>query len=320
MDDTDSAFFEKQGFGFISVVGKGGFGVIFEVFSFQYKAKFALKRIPKKGFAQNEVECMRSIDSNLVVNLFQYYEFEDRVYMLLELCQSSLEKVVLKEKKLIKKEIDAYVEGVIKSVNVCHQNKISHGDIKPSNFLIDNYNRVKIADFGLSNSFVAESMTFAGTIAFLAPEILAKKPYDPFKADIWAVGITIYFIATRKFPWCIRKKSELLNAIEAQLIDFAILPNDDYRNLVKKCLNLNPKLRPTCEELLSLPMFKKVCPLSSENKTFCIGDANHKRVKTSLTIASKLLIQNNIIKASRRITKASSEKEIYSKKQCVIYK
>lgn len=40
----------------------------------------------------------------------------------------------------------------------------------------------------------------AGTPYYMSPELLSKKQYDPFKADIWAFGILLYWLVLGYFP------------------------------------------------------------------------------------------------------------------------
>ena len=89
---------------------------------------------------------------------------------------------------------------------------ICHWDIKPQNIFIDSNFDVKLGDFGISkyiktsiegeeneeNLTKSTSTGFAGTLQYMAPEIAKKRTwhekfsYDPFKADMWSLGVTIY--------------------------------------------------------------------------------------------------------------------------------
>jgi len=43
-------------------------------------------------------------------------------------------------------------------------------------------------------------MIVAGTPQFMCPELLSKKKFDPFKADVWAFGVLLYWIALGYYP------------------------------------------------------------------------------------------------------------------------
>lgn len=79
-----------------------------------------------------------------------------------------------------------------------HSQGIVHRDLKCENLLLDSKDHVRITDFGFSRSVwhsgnkVALCSTFCGSFAYAAPEVLRAKPYDPFKADVWSIGVILF--------------------------------------------------------------------------------------------------------------------------------
>jgi serine/threonine protein kinase len=45
------------------------------------------------------------------------------------------------------------------------------------------------------------SVQFKGSLAYLAPEVIRQDAFDPFKADVWSLGVTFYAMAAGKLPW-----------------------------------------------------------------------------------------------------------------------
>ena len=161
--------------------------------------EFALKRVLREKFMDNEIECMIAIKSSSIVPLFQYYYLDKYVYLLMEYCPSNIEQYVKEQGECISILRQYQIAmGMALSVASCHDFGIGHCDIKPSNFLLDKNGRVKICDFGLSKKILPtqDSSTICGTIIFLAPEILSKKQYDQKKADVWALGVSFYYLIT----------------------------------------------------------------------------------------------------------------------------
>ena len=98
-----------------------------------------------------------------------------------------------------------YFHQLIDAVGYCHSHAIAHRDLKPENLLLDHTFTLKVADFGLSNSLISPTgqhrlmHTECGTLAYLAPEVLARKGYDGSAADVWSCGV-ILFIMIASFP------------------------------------------------------------------------------------------------------------------------
>jgi len=79
--------------------------------------------------------------------------------------------------KLCEQEAKFYFRQIVAGVEYCHSNLVAHRDLKPENILIDNYNVVKIADFGLSNLMKDGKFmkTDCGSPNYAAPEVIGKK-------------------------------------------------------------------------------------------------------------------------------------------------
>jgi calcium/calmodulin-dependent protein kinase kinase 2 len=81
---------------------------------------------------------------------------------------------------------------------------VIHRDLKPENMLIDESDRIKISDFGVSHIVEDgsdEIQNTAGSNYFFAPEICAGNTYKGTKSDIWALGVTLYFMVYRRYPF-----------------------------------------------------------------------------------------------------------------------
>ena len=257
MNQIDQEFMEEFGFQYIENLGQGGYGIIYKIYVPQYNQIYALKKIPKAKFSDTEIKCMIAIESNNIVPLYKYFKYDEFVYLLMEFCPDSLDKIIKQCQKsmsyLTVPQIYALARGMATSLVECHERNIIHGDVKPSNFLIDNYGRVKICDFGLSHVQTGDSSTlYSGTILFCAPEILKKKPYDGYKADVWAFGVTLFVLATNgECPWQISSKENMLKSIHLSLFDDSNIPDKNLKDIIKKCLKIEPNDRPTMKEILN---------------------------------------------------------------------
>ena len=86
-----------------------------------------------------------------------------------------------------------------------HSQNIAHRDLKLENVLIDpKSEQVKIIDFGFSVHCKNDEgglQQVLGTPCYMSPEIIDKKTYDPFKVDVWALGVLFYRILVGTYPF-----------------------------------------------------------------------------------------------------------------------
>ena len=133
---------------------------------------------------------------------------------------------------LYQRQARIYAAEILKGLYHLHQNGIVHRDIKPENILLSARGVCKLIDFGVSdllhdhqdsNSEKNESSCLlrnsVGTYTFFSPEEVSLEQagigFDGFKADIWAVGITLIICLTGKLPYYSKSIFSLFDMIKA---------------------------------------------------------------------------------------------------------
>jgi hypothetical protein len=146
------------------------------------------------------------------------------------------------------------VLDIIGGLDAAQAAGILHRDIKPSNCFVDADGAVKVGDFGLSISTLTRDVRhelatagFEGTPQFAAPEQLRGEPLD-VRADIYAVGATLYYLLTGRPPLDAADFRELVSKVASEKpASPRALRRDVPRGLaavVLRCLAKAPAGRP----------------------------------------------------------------------------
>jgi protein phosphatase len=94
-------------------------------------------------------------------------------------------------------------QDLLRGLSMLHRLNIVHRDIKPANIHIGSDNRLRILDLGVALNPtlpMPEQMENPGTPSFMSPELFDGKVADR-QADIYAAGVTLYHLLTRKYPY-----------------------------------------------------------------------------------------------------------------------
>lgn len=83
------------------------------------------------------------------------------------------------------------------------------------NIIINDKNKVKLIDFGFSVQVAEDSKLriACGTPSYMSPEIVQKRDYNGFAADVWSLGILLYVMVTGTFPFKGASEKEIMNRI-----------------------------------------------------------------------------------------------------------
>lgn len=144
---------------------------------------------------------------------------------------------------------------ILQGLKFLHKNKVIHRDLKSANIFLTKNGTVKIGDLNVSKLQKKELLkTQTGTPYYIAPEIWLGKPYDS-KADIWSLGCIIYEMCTSFPPFGGNSLKDLYNNITKGI--YKPIPkifSSDLSKIISLILNVNPKQRPSADDLLKNPI------------------------------------------------------------------
>jgi serine/threonine protein kinase len=106
-------------------------------------------------------------------------------------------------RRLPEAEAKGYLLTLCKVVAHLHERGVAHRDIKAENCLVNKNKQLRLIDFGFAvmgePGFKVDS--YCGTPSYMAPEVVHRKPYCPFPADYWSLGVLYYIMLQGSYPF-----------------------------------------------------------------------------------------------------------------------
>lgn len=214
-----------------------------------------------------EIETLRSLKHPNIIQLFDVYISEEKIYIIMELMTGGeLFDYVVQKGTLTEEEASRIVRMVTSALVYMHSKNVIHRDLKPENLLLSHKPRsshdieVKIIDFGLSKimpetSTVASS--FLGTRGYLAPEMIQRRDYTK-SVDAWALGVIVFVLLCGCLPFdddcqTIPNSPDLRSKFTLRFPRWAKDLSKSAKDLLNHLLDIDSRRRYTAEQALQHP-------------------------------------------------------------------
>ena len=196
---------------------------------------WALREVPKSEF---------------IVSMHDYWVDEEKgkSYLVIDYVKGGTVKDMIERSpdgRLPVDQVRCYFYCLIKGLMFLHQNGIFHRDIKTDNVMVISESEAKITDFGTAVGDI--STEGVGAPAFQPPEVAKDgKAPSSAKLDIWAAGITLYFMATGMHPFFSEEEITVYQMFEEiAKCQYSIPPyvHPDIAELIRGMLDPDPDHR-----------------------------------------------------------------------------
>ena len=264
------------------VIGRGQYGTVYKGCNKKTNELVAIKHmiVDSEECAANlerEITLLKDKElqsSDHIVRYLDIINHEKNYYLVTELCDSSLNEYVSKT-QLTEDEALSILYQIIQGYNIMKKRGIIHRDLKPENILMKN-KIPKIADFGSARMTSTTYTEDVGTLPFKAPEILAGlNDYDEM-VDMWSLGVTLYYMIFRDYPFKPQGLSQisLLQEINVTMQNDDLFKNEskvkpETQNLIRQMLEIEKEKRIKwidIEKHLAFEKFKKQIIDENTNK------------------------------------------------------
>ena len=250
-------------------LGKGGFAKCYEFINEENQHSSAAKIIPKKSLVKSrakqklisEIKIHKSLHHPNIVAFEHYFEDQENVYLLIEIClNQTLNELLKRRKKLTELEVQCYAIQIIKALKYLQSHRVIHRDLKLGNLFLSENMELKVGDFGLATKLEFDGerkRTVCGTPNYIAPEILEGKTGHSFEVDVWSLGVIMYTLIIGKPPFETNNVKETYKRIKIGNYSFpenAII-SEPAKDLIQSILVLEPQKRPKLDEILAHDFF-----------------------------------------------------------------
>ena len=245
----------------IEIIGRGGFGIVYklekdnEYFAFK-KISIANLLIEEVNKFLEEAKILATFNNEYIVKY--YYSFIEKDYfnILMEFAGNSNLKQFIKnyrnKNQLIEEKIIIdIITQICLGLKEIHKNNIIHRDLTPENIFINENNKIKIGDFGVSkrlNTNNQYAITGTGKHHYNAPEIEKGEKYD-YRADMYSLGCIIYELFTLNEYY--------IDKLDDKTCKIYILYDKIWQELIDLLLKKDYHDRPTIDDVYNKYILKK---------------------------------------------------------------
>jgi len=173
--------------------------------------------------------------------------------LVMPLYDCTLLEYMVHKRSITNVEVRRLFGQVADAIATLHRNRIVHLDIKMENVLIDDSYDAVVVDFGYAEDMCEYTTLskFCGSPVYMAPELLEKQPYDPFKADVWSLGVLLHLLLTERLPFEPSTDSvdSVFEAVKNQPLVLPPTISPSARELLTGMLDRRPHRRFTMEQV-----------------------------------------------------------------------
>jgi serine/threonine protein kinase len=228
----------------LSKIGEGGMGTVYqaihqtagiaerqggEVAIKVMHAQYAQNPDLRARFEREATVCLK-LDHPGIVRVYDLLEDQGQLGLVMEMVDGKPLSVIIGEEvgPIPWDTATGLFFQLLDAVDYAHNNGVVHRDIKPENVMVTEDQKIKILDFGIAKDLSAgktKTGTGMGTVSYMAPEQYTDAKTVDHRADIYALGMTLYEMLAGRLPW---ESGETEYAIQKQKEAQSLPPPTDF--------------------------------------------------------------------------------------------
>jgi serine/threonine protein kinase len=185
-----------------------------------------------------------------IIKLLDIFENSDNYFIVIEYMEGKDLFDYIQKRSFILTEtrVKQLVCQLIIATRYIHDFGIVHRDLKLENIMmsdVTNNAKPKLVDFGLARIISPNETANEpfGTLGYVAPEVLKKKPYS-FSCDVWSIGCIMHALLTGSLPFDHESQRETIRMTLEDVLNFDdpcwVTVSSSCKELVFKMLTKDP--------------------------------------------------------------------------------
>lgn len=245
-----------------AIISEGAFGQVYRATVRSNNAPVAIKIVDtrtelgrsfRRHHFDDELSLMRQLDHHFIIKIYEVFEKSSKIYYVMELAPNdNLWTYIKRRGHLDARDARDKTIAIVDGIIYLHETLgYVHGDLKCENIVMSQHNCAQLADFGFATKCAkGEKLTrWCGSLFYMCPELLDRRPYDGRGNDVWAIGVMLYAMAVGTLPFIGYTAGEVHRKMTRPGLIFPPFVPRQCERCLQGVLNMIPSLRLTLEEL-----------------------------------------------------------------------
>jgi len=205
----------------VSEIGRGAMGAVYKARDPLIGRLVALKTITSGVSSQpnslerfyQEARSAGALQHPNIVTIYELGQDNNTPFIAMEYIEGGSLDQLIEQKQALPLSLKlGYIVRVCEALSYAHRHNVIHRDVKPANIMVTKDGVVKVVDFGiarLTDMSLTQPNMMIGSRAYMSPQLYKGERADA-RADIWAVGVSLYELVAYRRPFDGDSEAELM--------------------------------------------------------------------------------------------------------------